>query len=214
MQRDGVEPKPYSQGIGEKAWWLQQILGLIPPKVWSQESGWPISELIAVAKRSEWKSVLLDGWSQAARLCRDIEWGDALLTETFERSEATSLFQILPQTRQEDFIVELLRKSPSLQADKPARNYVASCWRQWSVKLSRAVIDSLLRHAATDRFKEGWMWSDFLNTIGCRLDPALIPEAVTRLTEAAKPWAERAYALERFLDFIQFRHEMLKEIDR
>src|SRR5262249_31312746 len=153
-------------------------------------------------------------WSQASQLCRDVEWADALLAETFERSEATSLFQVLPQTRQEDFIIELLRRSPSLRTDKPARNYIASCWRPWGVKLSRAVIDSLLHHAATDRFKEGWMWLGFLNTIGCRIAPALIPEAVTQLTEAAKPWVERAYALEQFLDFIQFRHEMLKEANQ
>ena len=27
MQRDGVEPKPGFRGVGEKAWWLQQMLG-------------------------------------------------------------------------------------------------------------------------------------------------------------------------------------------
>jgi Family of unknown function (DUF5691) len=214
MQRDGVEPKPYYHGIGEKAWWLRQMLGLIPPKIWSQESGWPISELIAAAKRGEWKNVLIDVWSQASQLCRDVEWAEALLAETYERAEAPSLFQVLPQTRQEDFIIELLRKSPSLRTDKPAGNYVAASWRPWSMKLSRAVIDSLLHHAATDRFKEGWMWVGILNAIGCRIDPALIPNAVTRLTEAAKPWSERPPALEGFLDFIQFRHEMLKEINR
>ena len=68
MQRDGLEPKPYSQGIGEKAWWLRQMLELIPPRVWSRESGWTIGELIEAAKRGEWKNVFLDGWSQAARL--------------------------------------------------------------------------------------------------------------------------------------------------
>jgi hypothetical protein len=53
-----------------------------------------------------------------------------------------------------------------------------------------------------------------MDNIGCRIDPALIPEAISRLTEATKPPAERAPALERFLDFIQFRHEMLKEISQ
>src|SRR5262245_363534 len=79
MQRDGVEPKPYYHGVGEKAWWLQQMLGSIPPQVWSRESGWTISELIEVAGRSDWKSMLIEGWSQAARLCRDVEWADALI---------------------------------------------------------------------------------------------------------------------------------------
>src|SRR5262249_18738016 len=214
MERDGIEPKPYFSGIGEKAWWLQQLLGLIPPKVWSQESGWQIGELVEVAKRSDWKGVLLDGWSQAARLHRDVEWADALLTETVKLGHAASLFQVLPQTRQEAFTTELLRKNPSLHMDNPARNYVVSCWRQWSATLSRAVIDSLLHHAGTDRFKDAWMWSGFINTIGCRFDPALIPDAITRLSRATEPSAERAPVIERFLNFIQFRHDMLKEISQ
>ncbi|HEY7184859.1 MAG TPA: DUF5691 domain-containing protein [Blastocatellia bacterium] len=214
MQRDGVEPKPYSRDIGEKAWLLQQMLGMIPPKLWSSESGWLISELIEAAKRGDWKNMLLDGWSQAARLCGDVEWAAALLAETYEREQDGRLFQVLPQARQEAFIIELLRKDPSLHTSNPARNYVATCWRQWGEALSRAVIDSLLHHAETDRFKDGWMWSGFMDNIGCRIDPALIPEAISRLTEATKPPAERAPALERFLDFIQFRHEMLKEISQ
>jgi hypothetical protein len=214
MQRDGVEPKPYSHEVGEKAWWLRQMLGMIPPGIWSLESGWRISELIEAAKRGDWKGVLLDGWSQAARLCQDVEWADALLAETYEQGQDGYLFQVLPQARQEAFILELLRKDPSLHTSKPARGYVSTCWRQWGAALSRAVVDSLLHHAATDRFKDSWMWSGFTDNIGCRLDPALIPEAISRLTEATKPAAERAPALERFLDFIQFRHEMLKEINQ
>jgi hypothetical protein len=214
MQRDGVEPKPYSQDVGEKAWWLQQMLGVIPPAIWSRESGWQIPELIEVAKRSDWKNSLLNGWSQAARLCQDVEWAGALLAETYKHGQDGYLFQVLPQTHQETFILELLRNDPSLHTSKPARSYVATCGWPWSAALSRAVIDSLLYHAATDGFKEGWIWSGFIDNIGCRIDPALIPEAISRLTEATKPLTERPYALEQFLDFIQFRHEMLKEINQ
>lgn len=214
MQRDGVEPKSYFQGIGEKAWWLQQMLGVIPPQVWSRESGWTIRELIEVAERSDWKSVLIEGWSQAARLCQDVEWAEALLAETYKQDQAVYLFQVLPPARQEAFILQLLRNDPSLHTSKPARSYVAACWRQWGGALSRAVMNSLLHHAATDRFKDGWLWSGFTDNIGCRLDPALIPETISRLTDATKPPAERAPAIEQFLNFIQFRYEMLKEINR
>jgi len=212
MQRDGIEPKPYFQGIGEKAWWLQQLLGRIPPTVWRQESGWEVSELIEAAKRSDWKNVLLEGWSQAACLYQDVEWADALLAETFGKEQAVSTFQILPQERQEAFITGLLRNDPSLHTSKPSRNYLAACAGRWSEAFSRVVVDSLLYHAVNDGFKVVWWWSDIIPTIGCRLAPALIHEAVTRLTEATKAWSERAPALERFLDFIQIRHEMLEEI--
>lgn len=217
MQRDGIEPKPYSpnsKDVGEKAWWLQQMLGLIPPNVWVQDSGWSIDELITVAKRGEWKRILLDGWTRASQYCRDIEWADTLLTETDNQEHALTLFQVLPQPRQESFIIELLRTTPSLALDKPGRGYVASCTRPWSVKLSQMVVNSLLHQAATDRFKDGWMWSEFTDNIGCRLDPALIPETISRLTEATMPAADRPGVVEQFLNFIQFRYEMLKEIDK
>jgi Family of unknown function (DUF5691) len=214
MQRDGIEPKPHHQGIGEKAWWLQQMLGLIPPKIWEQESGWEVSELIAVAKRNEWKSVLLEGWSQAAQVCRDGEWAEALLVETFGQEQAVNLFRVLPQSRQESFIIELLRTAPSLQMDKPAYHFIASYERQWSEKLSRAVVDSLLHHAAIDRFKETWMWSGFLESTGCRLDPQLIPETIARLSKAMKPPADQPVVIEQFLNLIQFRYEILKEVNQ
>src|SRR5262249_16629420 len=166
MQRDGVEPKPYSHGVGEKAWWLQQMLGLIPPEVWTRESGWTIRELIEGAERCDWRSALIEGWSKAARVHGDAEWADALLAETYKQGQVEYLFQVLPPARQEAFILELLKKDPSLHTSKPARSYVATCWRQWGEALSRAVMNSLLHHAATDRVKDGWMWSGFTDYIG------------------------------------------------
>ncbi|HKQ75740.1 MAG TPA: DUF5691 domain-containing protein [Blastocatellia bacterium] len=211
MQRDGVEPKPAHRAIGEKAWWLQQTLGSIPPKVWSQESAWPISALIEAAKRSDWKDVLLDGWSQAAARSADAEWADALLAETFEQTDAVYLFYVLPPARQESFIIELLKKHPSLHTTKPAYKYIRSCRRQWGEALSRAVIDILLRHPSTAGSDNVW-WPVFTNDIGRLIDQSLIPETISRFTSATNPPAQRAPAIEQFLNFIQFRHEMLKEI--
>ena len=213
MQRDGVEPKPALRGVGEKAWWLQQMLDSIPPKLWSRESGWQASELIEAANKSEWKDVLLDGWSGAAARSRDAEWADTLLGETFEKMDAARLFDVLPPARQESFIIELLRKHPSLHTTRPAYKFIRSCRRQWGEALSRAVIDSLLRHPATASSDNVW-WPVFTNDIGCCLDPALIPKTISRLTKTTKPPAQPAPAVEQFLNFIQFRHEMLEEINQ
>jgi Family of unknown function (DUF5691) len=211
MQRDGVEPKPYYPNIGEKAWWLQQMLSLIPPKVWSQESGWTISELIEEANHSKWKKVLLDGWTQAALLCQDLEWAGALLNETASE-KMQLLFQILPQAQQEDFIVKLLEADPGLDTyTKPACLCIVYCQRPWGEALSRAVIDSFV-HTATKNLKNRyWIWTPIIANVGRYIDPTLIPEAIMRLTEATKSLTERRADLEPLLNLIQFRHEMLKE---
>ena len=214
MKRDGIDQKPKSQDIGEKAWWLLQMLNLIPPRVWSQESGWTISELIAVAKRSEWKSVLFFGWSCAAGLYRDVEWAEALLAEPIETDQAAALFSILPDTRQELFLIELLKTNPSLQEYDPARIFLRIYGHQWGARLSRAVVDCINQQAATDEFKYNIIPHGFIEDIGCHLDPQLIPETVTRLSKWTRPPAERVQLIERFLSFIQFRYEMLKEINQ
>jgi hypothetical protein len=167
--------------------------------------------LIEAAKRSKWKSVLLEAWTQAALLCQDLEWAGALLNEP-ALDKMQSLVQILPQTQQEAFIIRLLEADPALDTyTKPAYMCIACCQRQWGEALSRAVIDSLVHTAMKNPKDHYWIWTAIGNNIGRHLDPSLIPEAVMRLTEATKSLTERQAQLEPFLNFIQFRHEMLKE---
>jgi hypothetical protein len=211
MQRDGVEPKPRIHGVGEKAWWLQQILGLIPPKVWERGSGWTISELIEAAERSEWKLLLFEAWTEAALRFRDEEWAGVLINVVALQSRADLLFRVLSSDRQEAVIADELKDDPSLNS---VRRKLVTCTYQWSSQLSQTVINTLCRHASTDTFGADWLWQPLFITIGCYLDHGLIPEATARLTEAMKLPIEHSLALERFLDFIQFRHAMLKEINQ
>jgi hypothetical protein len=216
MKRDGIDLKHKPQDIGEKAWWLVEMLNRIPPRVWSEESGWTINDLITVAIRSEWKRELLGGWSLAAGLYRDVEWAEALLAEPIESDQAAAgLFYILPKPRQESFLIEFLKTNISLHENDPARIFLRICGHPWSMNLSRTVVDCLLHHAATDEyFKYDMLWYGIIEDFGCRLDPQLIPETVSRLTEASRPPAERVPLIEQFLSFIQFRYEMLKEINQ
>ncbi len=212
MLRDGIEPKPFFHGLGEKAWWLQQMLAAIPPRSWQDLSDWTARELIAAATHSEWKDVLLEAWSQSARRYDDAEWAEALLEELYRQGQAVYLMRALPEAKQEAFVMRLLAENPSLHSTQPSRNYLAVCRHRWSEPLSRAVVNSLLHHVETDGFKVDWWWTGFLNEIGLRLKVELLPET-TRLLEASQPPFERAPTLERFLDFIQFRYELLKEIN-
>ncbi|HEX5083717.1 MAG TPA: hypothetical protein VFY40_16840 [Blastocatellia bacterium] len=52
--------------------------------------------------------------------------------------------------------------------------YIGYCQQGWSEVLSRAVIDSLI-HTATKN-KHTWVWKYIDANIGCRIEPALIPE--------------------------------------
>lgn len=104
--RDGIA-SPSSSSLGEKAGWLLQMLGQVPPSFWtatgetlgakhlvssqsedpnaspssSADSGKVFArELLRVAASHEWSTVLLAGWAIAAERHRDLEWAEALLT--------------------------------------------------------------------------------------------------------------------------------------
>ncbi len=76
-QRDGIVAKPPA-GTGERAWWLTQILALVPPAHWTERFGVASGELIAAAQFGEWAAALLGGWSSAALLHRAADWMLAL----------------------------------------------------------------------------------------------------------------------------------------
>src|SRR5262249_26256202 len=115
MIRDGIEPKPKFRGIGEKAWWLQQMLSAVPMTFWHQSSGWAEDALIRAASRNEWRDALLGGWGIASARYREVKWIEALLSARSEIDEhQENLFQALPKENQQQYLLRLMRANPSL----------------------------------------------------------------------------------------------------
>jgi hypothetical protein len=85
---DGVEEKPPT-GIGEKAYWAQQILATIPVGHWTNKFDVEVSALIALASKSEdWGDLLLSSWFRAACLHGESEAAAALITPLLTRPKA------------------------------------------------------------------------------------------------------------------------------
>lgn len=75
---DGIEEKPPA-GTGEKAHWAQQLLGLVPVRVWTEKFGLDATALVALAAKSDdWAELLLGAWTRAALLHREPEAAAAL----------------------------------------------------------------------------------------------------------------------------------------
>jgi Family of unknown function (DUF5691) len=214
MRRDGVDPDPDDPRFNQKAWWLEQMLWLIPPKLWSQESGWTANELIGAAYRSEWKYVLIDGWLMAATRSRDEEWAYALLVDTIDNNRRGScwyygdrLLGVLPQVRQESLAIKELKAYLSSSPANLPNRFIYYCNWRWSEALSRLALDWLLHNLPS---LSALIWSKFLEFHApYRLNPALIPEAIARIAEATKPPAQRARHIEEFLNAIRARYDML-----
>jgi hypothetical protein len=212
MTRDGIVLNPPYRALGEKAWWLQQMLAAVPLKIWTEGSGWTVHELIAAANRSEWKTALLGGWAQAAHRQHDLQWIEFVLTGGTElHAQYSFLYLSMPPLHQRQFLLHALRADPALTPTPQILWLLDSCDAPWSEELSQALIDSLTIHARKTDWTTDHGIAGLLNRIGRMAHPNRIQQAMTTISAVWKPGEDRG-AFDRFFDLLQFRYDMHKEI--
>ncbi|MFN7947367.1 MAG: DUF5691 domain-containing protein [Blastocatellia bacterium] len=213
MIRDGIEPKPpQHQGIGEKAWWLQQMISIAPPHIWCEQFNESPAALVQAA-HGEWRDLLLSALANAAALHRDTDWLEALLAEVMKRPaifNPAQLFTALPGQQQERLLRHLLKLSGGL--DDIAFTCLLSVGHQiWSEELSRAVINGLMKLIGS-RKAQFTLWSYQMPILAPHIHPSLAVEATAMFAAALGPDFDVYPAIRNFLDILQFRHDMLREI--
>ena len=218
MQADGLESQP-RPGLGDRAWWLMQLLGACPLDTW--ETAWrrPPAEIVVAAAENQWALVLLEGWSLAAQRQQNANWAEALLRACLTRLADISLEQleqllaVLPPERGEAFVLEQLHahRHP-LQGDHPALALLSLYRRPWSKSFSRAVLHQISRQIARSNQNADWQLRALLREFARYMDPALAPIASDQLTRSGQPADAWKQAIDRFLHTLTFRYEMLRVI--
>ncbi|HMY73145.1 MAG TPA: DUF5691 domain-containing protein, partial [Blastocatellia bacterium] len=79
MAAFGISPKPASfSQLGEKAWWLKQLVGLTPPSAWTQALNASADDIIkAVLANDDWRTLLLEALALAVKQHQDRDWIEA-----------------------------------------------------------------------------------------------------------------------------------------
>jgi hypothetical protein len=220
MQRDGIEPKPRGSR-GERAWWMLQMVAAAPLGYWTRTLDAPAAECVALASATEWRTLLVEGWSQAVarQSATDTpeaaEWAEALLKAVLAEPEPVSVGVLLlglPPERREEFVSQHLLSFPELGDDSPAQRLLADSWDQWGLALSRVVVEALCAHIAADTSHHPGRLLGLFRQVAFCADPAVSLEVASRLQAAAAHkdyWPE---AVERYLAVAEFRHAMHQEL--
>ncbi|QWP75530.1 hypothetical protein J5226_18200 [Lysobacter sp. K5869] len=70
--------RPQNDALGERAWWLYQLVRQVPLSWWREHTGMDAPALLAWAAKSDWKEALYRGWLE--RIHRDDgDWAAAML---------------------------------------------------------------------------------------------------------------------------------------
>ncbi|HLD64600.1 MAG TPA: DUF5691 domain-containing protein [Pseudomonas sp.] len=73
------EAVPGGEGLGQRAWWLYQLVAASPLHWWREQGALAPRELVAAAGLTDWDEAMLRGWYQATLREGDATWAAALL---------------------------------------------------------------------------------------------------------------------------------------
>lgn len=187
---DGLEAeRPKQESLGERAWWLFQLVRQTPPGWWTQHTGMAPAELLAWAAKTDWREALLRGWRDAVFATGDAEWCEAVLEAGKGPAwggNTASLLALLPLPRRERHWTRQLAEC----AGQPerfralAQQLLAACpaGEGLSAEFSIALASALRQLAESGALAQDWYLRSLLPELGCLLHPAalagLAPEAL------------------------------------
>lgn len=211
MLRDGVEPKG-PRNVGERAWWLAEIIRRTPPSALSRAWGLAPAKILATRAPKEWRSLLVEAWSAAAVSYRDAEWAAALADlAAREPLPLAGLLPALPAERREPLLIRLLADKKPLDRESAALSALRAAPAPWGHALARAAFTAIERtlRRAEEGARSDWHLRAALDEFALAIPPELAEEAIAALPRGlgeAPYWSE---ALHGFAERLRLRRDML-----
>jgi len=215
-QRDGIEAKPPAQRkIGERTFWMTQMLSMVPPVHWTQRFQCSAEDLLAAARATEFGQELLAAFSTAALRHPHGEWQDALCAGWIaaeQELQADALARLLAVSGEQQPVL-LLRY---LRVLLPQRLDVALALLthlevHWSAAMTQLVLDALREVVRQDKQQ----WSHARNTLASEArycDVATARQQLPKLLEVCAEGSPWRNAVDAFQDVVEFRAAMQQEL--
>ena len=221
MVRDGVNPKPPAgTGVGEKAWMLAQIIGAVPPSMWSAEWSIEPAKLIRAADGHEWREPLVAGWLIATERFHDATWARALWgNESVARLEskwgAPPLEHVFTRAASADVVDAELRREvearhDALRSADRVANALLPWPNEWSDALARAVATRLKGYAGADRvsFTGEFGMRALLERCAHAVPVSAAPAFLDGWPEQSDVWSTWGSAVDTLASVLRFRIDL------
>ena len=219
MLRDGIELKaPASIGkVGERAWWLRQLAGACPPSTLPKALGVSASDLLGLAKKTEWSDALIQGWAAAAGTFRDREWALLLLDLQYPPDVLEGLSRAIPSAELQSIAVSRIRALRGrIYNDSLLEFALTRAGGPWSLELGREVLAGL--RDATGKVQTdnsaGWALRTRLKDFAVHAPLGLYPDAEQGWPESSPGFDAWRKAVADALATLKFRWEIEEEFKR
>jgi hypothetical protein len=193
--------RPQHESLGERGWWLYQLVRQVPLAWWPQHTGLTPAELRQWADTTDWTEALLRGWRDVLFAAPDVAWCEALLDDwprKLLRDDPSSVLALLPIERRERYWRRHLAESPD-ELNALVSRVLAACpaGETLSTALSGELARSVRQRAESGLLRQDWGLMQQLPELGCVLHhDSLAPLAeLPRPPEETPSHANNVYAL-------------------
>lgn len=148
MQRDGIQAKPPTWiKIGERAFWLKQMLEITPLAIWEETLKATPAELIAATNKHEYQKLILEAWRSSLQMHRyNLAWADALKQSATAEFQLSDYGFVMNQPELENFILLRLNLAqPPLEHDE-SPYYLVTGFSDWSAELTRGICERVKQY--------------------------------------------------------------------
>lgn len=219
LRRDMVEEAPKGPGMGEKAWRLKEIVGAVPLEWWHSTLNRTPAEWIELAKKTDWRAALVEGWAAAAQRQEDPTWAEAILdafptTRNFGFT-TVDLVPVLPRAVRERWIAERIRASKERfrGADIPVLHFLLSLDPPWLEDLCRVVLSAMRRRVREDKTKD-WELFNAFKEFALFVPDTMLDEATSGWPDTPEGWGNYEEAGGEYLLSLQLLKELHKEFSK
>jgi hypothetical protein len=209
MLRDGVVEVPARQR-GKKAWWLEQIVAMVPPSHWTTSEGIEAERWIHAATATEWEGVLLDAWTRAADRYGDASWAEALLLHRSRRD--VDLWRHLPRDRRERVFATCMKRAIGAGESLAMLIQLRHVEGPWSERFSKLVTHGIKASLSAEATHVGAQLHETLLTCGSNMAPSVHEHVRASLAEELSN-ATWTRVLEEMIELLGFRAAMLGELE-
>ncbi len=149
---DNLDPfRPKHESLGERAWWLYQLVRQVPLNWWTQHLGKTPAELLHWADDSDWTEALLRAWRDVLLAAPEQAWCEALLEAwpaKVLRDDPATVLALLPSHARERHWQRQLRDG-SVALPVIVMQMLAACraGETLSPTLSAALVDVITQRA-------------------------------------------------------------------
>ena len=169
----GIEPKrPQYDDLGERAWWLYQLVRQLPLAWWSSHTSMTPVQLLAFARGTDWEAALQRGWLERIDATQPA-WLAAMLDDRSLHAHTPRLLAMLPVLQREQYWPDTL---DALAGEGMLSDVLGSCapGETLTAHYSARLVPGVCACFASDRLRHDYLLRQQLLELASLLHPSVL----------------------------------------